>query len=173
MEDINFDKTAKTQRISTNEYANKNKKKKDNAFVTFVKEHKVLSSVIGAILLFLIAFGGTMLFINITNPKEVEIPNIVGLSRQEAEQKVKDAKLVFEVDSEEYNTQIEENHIVSQNPAYLEKYNKVKEGSTVKVVISKGTEKTTVPKVIGMKEDEAIKAIEEAKTKSRDCGRNK
>lgn len=163
----NYDLTAKTQKISTEQYARKSGKrgKKENKFVNFVKQHKTLSVFIGLILLFFLAFGGTMLILNLTNPKEVELPDLVGLTREEAEQKVKDAKLKFEVDSEEYNTEVEENHIISQEPKYVENYNKVKEGTIVKVVISKGTEKTTVPKVIGMTEEEAVKALEEAKLK--------
>lgn len=39
---------------------------------------------------------------------------------------------------------------------------KVKENSEIKVVISKGQEITTVPKVIGMKKEDAIKALEDA-----------
>ena len=165
VEDVDYDPTAKTQRISTNQYDKVSQKrgKKENKFITFIKEHKVLSSIIGLILLFFLAFGGTMLVLNITNPKEVELPNIVGLTREEAEQKVKDAKLIFEVESEEYNTEVEENHVISQEPTYMENYNKVKEGSTVKVVISKGTEKTKVPNVKGKEREEAIQLIEEAK----------
>lgn len=39
-------------------------------------------------------------------------------------------------------------------------------GSTVKVVISKGTEKAIVPKVTGMSQDDAIKALEDANLKA-------
>ena len=168
VEEMEYDATAKTQKISINGYENMNRgtNKKENKFITFIKAHKVLSGVIGVILLFFLAFGGTMLVLNVTNPKEVELPNVVGLSREEAEQKVKEANLIFEVSSEEYNTEIEANHVISQDPTYIENYNKVKEGSIVKVVISKGTEKTTVPKVVGMKEEEAIKSLEDAKLKA-------
>lgn len=168
IEELDYDPTAKTQKISTDQYDKINRKrgKKENKFITFVKEHKVLSSIIGLILLFFLAFGGTMLVLNITNPKEVEVPNVVGLTREEAEQKVKDAKLVFEVESEEYNTEVEENHVISQDPTYMENYNKVKEGSRVKVVISKGTEKTKVPNVKGKEKEEAIQLIEYAKLKA-------
>ncbi len=163
----NFDPTAKTQKISTEQYSRNSTKrgKKDNKFIEFVKQHKTLSVFIGLIILFFIAFGGTMLILNLTNPKEVELPDLVGLTKEEAEQKVKDAKLKFEIESEEYDAEVEENHIISQDPKYIENYNKVKEGTTVKVVISKGTEKTTVPKVAGMKKDEAITALEDAKLK--------
>lgn len=58
-----------------------------------------------------------------------------------------------------------EGFIISQDPTYMEKFNKVKQGSTVKVVVSKGEEKTTVPKVVGMEKDKAVKALEDAKLK--------
>ena len=165
VDDSNYDPTAKTQKISTEQYAKASAKrgKKENKFVTFVKQHKTLSVFIGLILLFFLAFGGTMLVLNLTNPKEVELPDLVGLTREEAEQKVKDLKLKFEVESEEYNTEVEENHVISQDPKYIENYNKVKEGTTVKVVISKGTEKTKVPNVKGKEKEEAIQLIEDAK----------
>ena len=144
----------------------KRNNKKENKLVTFIKNHKVLSSFIGLILLFCIAFGGTMLVLNLTNPKEVEMPNIVGLTKDEAQQRIEGAKLKFEVASEEYNKDVEENHVISQDPTYVEGYNKVKEGSTVKVVLSKGTEKTKVPKVVGMSQEDAVTAIEDAKLKA-------
>ncbi len=166
--DVDYDPTAKTQRIPTQDVEKMQKesrKKEDNKFVAFVKKHKVLSSIIGLILLFFIAFGGTMLVLNVTNPKEIEMPNVVGLTREEAQQKIEEAKLKFEVQSEEYNADVEENHIISQDPTFVEGYSRVKQGSTVKVVVSKGTEKTKVPKVIGMQKDDATEAIEDAKLK--------
>ena len=169
VDDDEYDPTARTQRISTQDVEKMQKnsrKKEENKFIKFIKKHKVLSSFIGLILLFCIAFGGTMLVLNITNPKEVEMPDVVGLTRDEAQQKIEGAKLKFEVASEEYNTDVEENHIISQDPTYVEGYNRVKQGSTVKVVVSKGTEKTKVPKVIGLSKDDAIEAIEDAKLKA-------
>ena len=169
VDETDYDPTAKTQKISTQDVENMQKnsrKKEDNKFVAFIKEHKVFSVFIGLILLFFIAFGGTMLVLKVTNPKEVEVPNVVGSTREEAQQKIEGAKLKFEVSSEEYSADTEENHVISQDPAYLESYNKVKEGSTVKVVISKGTEKTKVPNVKGKEKDEAVQLIEDAKLKA-------
>ena len=168
VEEVDYDPTAKTQRISINQYdrVNKNRGKKENKFIGFIKKHKIMSSFIGLILLFFLAFGGTMLILNLTNPKEVEVPDVINLTREEAEQKIKDAKLIFEVDSEEYNTEIEENHVISQNPKHMDNYNKVKEGTTIKVVISKGTERTKVPNVKGKQKEEAIQLIEDAKLKA-------
>ena len=165
-----YDPTARTQRISTEELEREQRKqknnKKQNKFVGFIKKHKKLSTFLGLVILFFLAFGGTILFLNVTNPKEVSLPNVVGLSKEQAQKAIEDLKLKFEIESEEYNAEVEKDCIISQDPTYTEKYNNVKEGSTVKVVISKGAEKTTVPKVIGMKEDEAVKALEEAKLKA-------
>ncbi len=171
VEELEYDETAKTQKIQTNMYE-KNKSrnaranKKENKLKKFIKEHKKLSIVIGLILLFFIAFGGTMLVLNITNPKEVDLPNIVGLSKEEAEEQIKKAKLKYEVEKEEFDLEVPEGYIISQDPPYSEKYHSVKQGSTVKVVISKGTEKTKVPKVVGKKQDEAIEELEKAKLKA-------
>ena len=169
--DKNYDATAKTQKINTDLYGDiddddSNKRgKKNNKFVAFIKRHKVLSSFIGLILLFAISLGGTLAFLNITNPPEVELPDIVGMSREEAQQTVEDLNLVFEVSKEEYNKDVPEGYVISQDPTYIVDYN-VKEGSTVSVVISKGQEKTIVPKVVGMTREEAIEALEEANLKA-------
>lgn len=168
VEEVDYDPTAATQKISIDDYDKiENKRnKKETGFIGFIKRHKMLSGFVGVILLFFLAFGTTMLVLNVTNPKEVEMPNVVGLSKEEAEQIIKESKLKFEVEKEEYNTEVEKNHIISQDPTYVENYNKVKEGSTVKVIISKGTEKTTVPNVKGKEKDEAIELIEDAKLKA-------
>ena len=163
VEEVKYDPTAETQRISTEDVEKaKKEQNKDNKFVAFVKKHKGLSIFVGLILLFFIAFGGTTLFFKITNPKEVELPNVVNMTKDEAKQQIENAKLKFEIKSEEYNKDVEADHIISQNPPYQDGYN-VKEGSTVEVVVSKGTEKTKVPKVVGMKREDATKAIEDAK----------
>ena len=168
VEDRNYDATARTQKINTDLYGNveendnKNRNgKRNNRFVAFIKRHKVLSAIIGLILLFAISLGGTLAYLNITNPAEVLLPNVVGMSREEAQKTVEDSKLVFEVSSEEFNKDVPEGYVISQDPTYIADYN-VKEGSTVKVVISKGQEKTTVPKVVGMTREEAEQALEEA-----------
>ena len=170
VEDLEYDPTAKTQVINTNSYKNEKqdrnaKGKKDGKFKTFIKNHKGLSIFIGLVLLFVLSLGGTILALNLTNPPEVEMPNVVGMTKEEAQKAIEDAKLVFEVEKEEYNKDVEEGRVISQDPTYMERFNKVKQGSTVKVVISKGQEKTTVPKVVGMERDEAIAALEEAKLK--------
>ena len=171
VEDKNYDATAKTQKINTDLYGNvveddnQKRGKKNNKFVAFIKRHKVFTTLIGLILLFAISLGGTLAYLNITNPAEVELPELVGMSKEEAQKTAEDLKLVFEVSSEEYNKDVPEGYVISQDPTYIADYN-VKEGSTVKVVISKGQEKTTVPKVVGMTRQEAVDALEEANLKA-------
>ena len=171
VDDRDYDVTAKTQKINTDLYGNiedennKRNEKQDNKFVAFIKRHKVLSSIVGLILLFALALGGTLAYLNITNPAEVELPEVVGMSREEAKKTVEDLKLIFEVSSEEFNKEVPEGYVISQDPTYIADYN-VKEGSTVKVVISKGQEKTTVPKVVGMTRQEAEDTLEEANLKA-------
>jgi serine/threonine protein kinase len=170
VEELEYDPTAKTQVIDTNAYRdNKQTKnssgKKDGKFKTFVKTHKGLSIFIGLLLLFVLSLGGKMLVLNLTNPPEIAMPNVVGLSKEEAQKEIENVKLKFEIEKEEYNKDVPEGFIISQDPTYMEKFNKVTQGSTVKVVVSKGEEKTTVPKVVGMEKDKAVKALEDAKLK--------
>lgn len=173
VDDKEYDETAKTQKINTDLYGNieedskaKNKKgKKEGKFKKFIKEHKALSIVIGLVLLFALSLGGTLAFLNLTNPPEVELPNLVGMSKEEAQKEAENLKLKFEIKEEEFNKEVPEGFIISQDPKYIEKYN-VKEGSTITVVVSKGQEKTKVPNVKGKSQEEALQLLEEANLKA-------
>ena len=173
VDDREYDETAKTQKINTDLYGNieedskaKNKKgKKEGKFKKFIKEHKALSIVIGLVLLFALSLGGTLAFLNLTNPPEVELPNLVGMSKEEAQKEAENLKLKFEIKEEEFNKEVPEGFIISQDPKYIEKYN-VKEGSTITVVVSKGQEKTKVPNVKGKSQEEALQLLEEANLKA-------
>lgn len=161
---------AATQRISTqeiaeaerraNEQKNKGKEKKTNKFKELIKKHKVASAILGAIFLFFIAFGATMGIVELANPNEVQIPDLVNKTEDEAEQILKDLKLKLVVKSEEYNENIEKGKIISQDPPYQENYT-IKEHSEISIVISKGTEKVDVPNVVGKRREEAEKELKE------------
>ena len=140
------------------------KKKKQNKLVGFIKKHKKLSIFIGLILLFALSLGGTVLYSHLTNPKEVLLPNLVGISEEDAAKTVEELGLVLEVTSREYNSEYAEGYIISQDPLYSDNYN-VKMGSTIKIVVSQGIEEAVVPNVVGKSKDEATKLIEEAKLK--------
>ncbi len=162
-----------TQRISTigleeesrnQKNENAKNKKKPNKFVEFIKKHKVLSSIIGLILLFVITIGLTIGISNATRPKDVEIPNLVGKNVDEAKDILKQNKLNYVEESQEYNADVPEGQIISQNPPYVEG-RRIKENTDIKVVVSKGTETTTVPKLKGLTKEEAQDAADEAKIK--------
>ena len=156
-----------TQRISTIELEEKQPKgtnKKKNKFGEFVKNHKVLASIIGLIFLFVISLGGTIGIAGLTRAKEVAIPNLVGKTVDEAKQILKDNKLIYVENGSEYNTEYEEGQIISQDPKFVDG-RKIKENVEVKVVVSLGTEKTKVPVLKGITKEEAEKAAKEAKIK--------
>ena len=156
-----------TQKISTvyddkEPKQNRNKNgKKEGKLKQFIKNHKKLSIVIGIILLFALSLGGTMLALNLTNPKEVQIPNLVGLTAEEAQKTLEELNIKYEVQEEQFNTEYPAGTVISQDPAYMDNF-MIKEKSTIRVILSKGAEKATVPKVVGMEQTEAVQAIEDA-----------
>ena len=162
-----------TQRISTigmeNEKVSSNNRtqkngKKPNKFVEFVKNHKVLSTIIGLILLFIITIGVTIGISNATRPKDVAIPNLVGKTVDEAKNILGENKLTYVEEESTYNTEYEAGQIISQTPTFVEG-RKIKQKSEVKVVVSLGTEKTKVPKLKGLTKEEAEDAADDAKIK--------
>ena len=143
---------------------NNKKNKKPNKFIAFIKKHKVLSSIVGLILLFAISLGGTIAIFNATKPKEVAIPNLVGKTVEEAKKILEENKINYVEESSEYNTEYEAGTIISQNPPFVEN-RKIKQNTDIKVVVSLGTETTTVPKLKGLTKEEAEEAADEAKIK--------
>lgn len=131
------------------------KEKKEN----FIKKHKVLSSIIGIILLFVIAFGITYYVMTVGRLKDVQIPNLVGLSVEEAKAKLAESNLVYELMQEEYDAEVPLGYIISQEPAFVENY-KIKEKNVIKVVVSKGQKTVIVPKVVGEEKNKAIEILE-------------
>ena len=159
-----------TQKISLKDIENaaskREKNKKQNKFLAFIKRHSIFTTIVCLTLLFAISLGGTILYSRLTEPKEVQLPSVVGMSKEEAIKNVEEIGLKLEIEKEEYNKDYAEGYIISQDPKYNENssYN-LKEGSIIKVVVSKGLEMATVPKVEGMSEADAIKALEDAKLK--------
>lgn len=149
-----------TQRIPTIQGGEKmnQKERKVNAFF---KKHKkaimIAIIVLIVILIPVIGFYGTQAILNVGRAKDVKLANLVGKTIEEAEQELNKSKLKIEK-KEEFNSEIEAGKIISQNPPFIENYT-VKENSTVEVVVSKGTEMTKVPKIIGMEYEEAEEEI--------------
>ena len=171
VEERNFEDSF-TRRIPTvNVSDNRNENiKSDNEeekpkgkIATFFYNHpktKVASIIALFVLIFVATLVITLTVINSSSPKDVQIPNVVNLTQEEAKQRIEQLKLKFAY-KEEYSADVEAGHVISQDPQYINNYS-VKEGSTVTVVISKGMEQTKVPKVIGMEYSKAESALTEA-----------
>ena len=161
-----YEEIAETRKIPTmnnveiKKEAISNKNKKENFFT----KHKKLTVFILVVALFAIGLIGTLVYLRVSNPAETVLPNLVGVSREEAEKTLKDKKLELGEVKEEYNGDYAQGYVISQDPAYQSNYN-VKQKTKVNLVISLGIEEATVPKVKGLKQDEAIKALEDAKLK--------
>lgn len=78
--------------------------------------------------------------------KEVEVPDLVGLTTKEANDKLAALNLKMKVASQEPSDEYPADRVISQKTA---KGQKVKEGREIEVVISLGAEQVTIPSVVG------------------------
>ena len=93
----------------------------------------------------------------------VTIPDVVGMKRAKAKEKITNAKLVMKVSDRKWSDKVAKGKVISQD---TKGSGKVPEGSTIQVVISKGVEQVKVPKVEGKTLAEAEKALKKAKLKA-------
>ena len=177
---------AYTQRIETikgveqnnkeNLKESENGKKKKGKLDQFFEKHKAEKYILIILLIILIpviGFFGTQAILNWGRVDDVNLPNFVNMTREEAEQAATNAGLQLET-TEEFNSDVEAGKVISQEPQYVEGY-LVKDGSTVKIVISKGENIKIVPDVVGKTREEAeqevkaeefeVKVVEEANSK--------
>ena len=156
-----------TQRISTvyggESYSKKSENRRNINDKTKKKTSKLVPLVI-AVVIAAICLVALLLGIFMNRTKEVQIPNLVGKTLEEVATVLSELNVQYEVEDEVFNSEFEPGKVISQDPEYKENKN-IKENSKITVVVSKGSETTTVPKVTGMTEEEAISAIEGAKLK--------
>lgn len=148
----------KARRISEPETSAKNQTKM-NKIKNFFQNHKAVKVILIAlifIIVFVASIGITLSVMNSKNPKDVLLPNLVGLTLDEAKSKGAESKLEINVADEKYDVKIPEGQIISQDPKYQANFT-VKEGRTINVVVSKGQEIVKVTKLIGKTKDEARK----------------
>ena len=113
----------------------------------FFKEHpktKALVAVLSLILLFVVVFLITKTILDGGITKKVEIPNLVGKTQEEAEEIINDSKLKLEIGESQASATVEEGKIISQEPPF-KKQEKIKQGSTIKIILSIGPETTELP----------------------------
>ena len=143
---------------------NKDKKaKKLGKIKKFLAEHKfarVLLIIFVFLIVFIASIAITLFALNRNKPKDTLIIDFTGLTVEEAKAKAKESKLSIAVAEEKYDVEIEEGKIISQDPKYQKNF-KVKEGSTVNVVVSKGQEIVKVSKLVGKTKDEVMQEVGE------------
>lgn len=83
--------------------------------------------------------------------KEVSVPKVTNMSKKDAEELLEKNKLKAEITYKEHDS-IEEDNVISQSPAAGEK---IKEGSVVKLVVSEGDGKVSVPNLSGYTKEKA------------------
>jgi len=148
--------------------ANKKKKQK-KGIAKFFEEHPKAKGpiiVLICLILFVASIAVTSAILSVNEAKDVQIPNLIGKTEEEAKAELKELKLNYEKVSEDYNADQEAGKIYEQSPAYTPNYKVKEKRTTIKVKVSKGTEKVTVPKVAGMTYDEAVKKLENNKLKA-------
>lgn len=129
----------------------KKKKKINKVKVAAVILALVCAIPISQLILHLIEGGG--------NAEEVEVPYLIGMTAEQAEEELEKLGLQLKIDKEVYSATQEEGEIVSQDPP---KGMMVKEGKTISVNISKGIKAGVIPNVIGKTLDEAKMEITDA-----------
>ena len=151
----NIDKAEESSRVGR-------RSKKENKLKTFINNHKILSYLLGAILLFALVLGTITVIGKVMKGEDVQIPNLVNSTKQEVELLAEELgiELIFK---EEYNATVEEGRVISQDPKYIENYKIKRKNTPITVVISKGQETTSMPKLIGLTKEEAIQELAKAK----------
>ena len=94
---------------------------------------------------------------------QVSVPNLVGLKRADAEKQIKDAGLAVGKVGLEYSDTVAEGLVISQKPAAM---TKAASGTKIDLTVSQGKKapaQVAVPKLIGMSQSEAEKALADAK----------
>lgn len=166
--DINY-----TQRIGTitdemlEENKKKTTKKKKGKLKEYFEKHpkmKIPMLILTFIIIFILTIFITKFAMDAGTVKSVQVPNLVGKTETEVQEMLKGTKFTYEIKSEEYNSEYDAGKVISQDPAYRNNYT-IKENSKLLLVISKGTEMTTVPKIAGMEYEAAVKELNNAKLK--------
>lgn len=106
----------------------------------------------------------TSITLVISEGKAIFVPNLVGKTESEVRSLLDEQGLSLEIEKEIYSDSVAKGKIISQD---TESGKKVKKGDTVYVVISKGTEKVSVPNLRGVSESSAKSKLSSAKLNSK------
>lgn len=113
----------------------------------------IAAAIVAAILVLIV---GVLVFGRGDSGEKVEVPDLAGLTESEAIASIEEAGFEVGTIDRKSNSDVEADHVVSQNPkAGIEK----PKGSKIDLVISTGVGEVEVPDLAGMTADEAKKAL--------------
>lgn len=136
-------------------------KKQENKDIKQNKKNNriVLFAILAGLFLALVVFIGYTALNNIFNVKEVNVPNIINMSEQEAKERLKELGLIMEVQDRINDKTIPDGQVIKQDPKPGDT-NKI--SNPVKVIISKGPRKVLVPSIINQSYDAVQLILESA-----------
>jgi beta-lactam-binding protein with PASTA domain len=102
--------------------------------------------------------GSTVTITVSSGPRQVEVPMLVGLTQQEAEDAIRDAGLMLGFVDEEESQEVEAGRVISQRP---EPGTQIPEGSAVDIVVSTGAGQVAVPDIECRTFEEAQELLDE------------
>ena len=106
--------------------------------------------------------GGVFALMNLLaadDPLLVTVPDVVGETQAVATELLVRAELTVGTITEEPSDEVEEGRVIRQDPGAD---SEVEEGTAVDLVISSGEELVTVPRLVGLSENDALAALREA-----------
>ncbi|MGW9551690.1 PASTA domain-containing protein [Citricoccus zhacaiensis] len=92
-------------------------------------------------------------------PELFEVPDLTGLTQDEAEATLQDAELALGPVTHEYSDTVEQGSVLSQSPAAADE---LRRNHAVSVVVSEGPQPVAVPDLSGMTVEEATSELEAA-----------
>lgn len=104
---------------------------------------KIIIGIVVAVVILAVGAGGFFALSKMSKPKDVKLPNFVGMKIDDAQVEAKKYDLTLDIKKE--NSSKEEGTVLNMDP---KEGNTVKEGSTVKVTVSAGKKKVEVPNVV-------------------------
>lgn len=115
--------------------------------------------ILAALVLSMLIFAAVAVnkFQDIFNVETVEVPNVEGMLSEDAVRALTDVGLKADVTEQRVHNEIEEGYIISQS---IDEGSKVKEGYTVKLVVSSGGIQSIIPNVVQQTLTEAQVMIE-------------
>ncbi len=107
-----------------------------------------------------------ILNVTVSRGAGVTVPDLVGLTKEQAKEKLEKVGLSLAIDKEEFSDTVTKDTVISVSTTDRI----VEKGANIKVVLSKGKEQVKVPSLTGMTEKEAKEALEKVGLKFKNGG---